>query len=68
MNCVSLWRRFGTNLVYECDFGITLVSLLTREGDFGATLALLWGDFPHIYDGDFGATLGALLGYFGIEG
>ena len=65
--------------MYECDFGITLASLLTREGDFGATLGLIRGDFPHmrVTWGNFGVTLdyfwylggalGALWLHFGVN-
>ena len=41
----DLWTILGQIFAYECDFGVTLASLLTCDVDFGATLGSLWGDF-----------------------
>ena len=41
----ELWSTSGQNLAYECEFWVTLASLLTCEIDFGASLGSLWGDF-----------------------
>ena len=40
----DLWTILGQIFAYECDFGVTLASFLTRDVDFGATLGSLWGD------------------------
>ena len=41
----ELWSTSGQNLTYECEFWVTLASLLICEIDFGASLGSLWGDF-----------------------
>ena len=60
-----LWSTLGPNLAYECEFGVTLASLLTCEIDFGTILGSLWADF-RIWGwpwGHFGPTLGVAFAF-----